>query len=149
MKVGLTVQRVACACMGAGLVVWRLLCRPANLPERAKHPLHGRAYEKLNLLIYWFQESGTTYPTLQMSRTSLKRRLFNDKNDVFWMGFDFRILGGSAYWRRAFCKDRKAGLTVQRVACTCMGADLAVRRALCASNQLAWTCKESFARSIF
>jgi len=108
MKVGLTVQRVACACMGAGLVVWRLLCRPANLPEHAKHPLHGRAYEKLNLLIYWFQESGTTYPTLQMIRTCLKRHLFIDKNGVFWMGFDFRILGGNSCRRRAFVQGHES-----------------------------------------
>ena len=43
----------------------------------------------------------------------------------------------------------KAGLTVQRVTCMCMGVGLAVRRVLCTSIQLAWTCRESFARSSF
>ena len=43
----------------------------------------------------------------------------------------------------------KAGLTVQRVICTCKGASLAVQRVLCTSRQLAWTCKETFARSNF
>ena len=41
----------------------------------------------------------------------------------------------------------KAGLTVQRGVCTCKGASLAVQRVLCTSRQLAWTCKETFARS--
>ena len=40
-----------------------------------------------------------------------------------------------------------AGLTVQRVTCTCMGAGLAVRRVLWTSSQLAWECRESSARS--
>ena len=67
--------------------------RPVNLPGRAENPLHGQAFEKFNLLIYWFQKSGITYPTLQMIRTCLKRRLFDDKNYVFWMGFGFRNSG--------------------------------------------------------
>ena len=54
-----------------------------------------------------------------------------------------------AYRRRLFSGALKAGLTVQRVTCTCMGAGLAVRRVLCTSSQLAWTCRESFARSSF
>ena len=41
----------------------------------------------------------------------------------------------------------KAGMTVQRVTCTCMRAGLGVRRKLCTSSQLVWTCKVSFARS--
>ena len=60
------------------------------------------------------------------------------------------LTGGECpYRRRVFSEALKAGLTVQRVTCTCMGAGLAVRRVLCTSSQLAWTCKESFARSSF
>ena len=43
--------------------------RPLNLPERAKNPLDGQTVEKFNLLIYWFQEFGITYPTLFMIKT--------------------------------------------------------------------------------
>ena len=32
-----------------------------------------------------FERSCT--PTLQMAKTWLKRRLFDDRNDVYWMGF--------------------------------------------------------------
>ena len=32
-----------------------------------------------------FERSCT--PTLQMAKTCLKRRLVDDKNDVYWMGF--------------------------------------------------------------
>ena len=32
-----------------------------------------------------FERSCT--PTLQITKTWLKRRLFDDKNDVYWMGF--------------------------------------------------------------
>ena len=60
--------------------------RPLNLPERAKNPLDGQTVEKFNLLIYWFQESGITYPTLQMIKIYPKRRLFNNKNDLFFNG---------------------------------------------------------------
>ena len=67
------------------------LCFSACLPGRAKYPLHVRAVEKFNLLIYWFQKSGITYPTLHMNKTWPKQRLFNDKNDVFWMVFGFKI----------------------------------------------------------
>ena len=31
------------------------------------------------------------YPTLEMIKICPKRRLFNDINDVFWMGFGFKI----------------------------------------------------------
>ena len=51
--------------------------------------------------------------------------------------------------QKALCTSKKAGLTVQRVICTCTGAALAVQRVLNTSSQLAWTCKESFARSSF
>ena len=51
------------------------------------------------------------------------------------------------YRRRVLSGARRTGLTVQRAICTCMGAGLAVRRVLCTSSQLAWTCKESLARS--
>ena len=51
------------------------------------------------------------------------------------------LQAGSVFWAMT------AGLTVQRVTCTCMGAGLAVRRVLCTSSQLAWTCKKSCARS--
>jgi len=69
-----------------------------------------------------------------MIRTCLKRRLSNDKNDVFWMEFDFRILGDSPGMRRAFSRGMEASLTVQ------MGT-LYVQ-------QLALTCKEPLARSL-
>ena len=42
------------------------------------------------LYIYWVHNTGIMYPTLQMAKTCLKRRLFDDKNVVFWMGFGFR-----------------------------------------------------------
>ena len=60
--------------------------RPANLLGRANNPLHGQAFEKFNLLIYWFQKSGITYTTLEMIKICPKRRLFDDKNEVFWKG---------------------------------------------------------------
>ena len=71
----------------------RCSVRAANLPGRAKHPLHGHVFEKFNLLIYWFQKSGITYPTLEMIKIYPKSRLFNEKSDVFWMGF------GIKFWR--------------------------------------------------
>ena len=43
--------------------------RAANLPGRVRNHLHGQNFEKLNLLIYWFQRSGITYPTLQMIKS--------------------------------------------------------------------------------
>ena len=136
---------------------------------RAKNPLHGQALEKFNLLIYWFQNPGITYPTLEMIKIYPKSRLFNDKSDVFWMGFGFKI------WRCDISSLEPVpaimfleGLTVQMVLCTSsqlawtcrdasarllpnadraqgslhvQGARLAAQRVLCTSSQLAWTCK--------
>ena len=56
--------------------------RPLNLPERAKNPLDGQTVEKFNLLIYWFQEFGITYPTLFMIKTLPEWCLFDDKTTV-------------------------------------------------------------------
>ena len=50
--------------------------RPVNLPGRAKNHLHAQAFEKFNLLIYWFQKSGITYPTLQMNKIIPKTTSF-------------------------------------------------------------------------
>ena len=63
------------------------------MPGRAQNPLHGHALENFNLLTYWSQKSGITYPTLQMTKTCLQRRLLDDNNYVFWMGFGFRNSG--------------------------------------------------------
>ena len=71
------------------------------MPGRAKKPLHVQTLETFNLLIYWFQKSGITYPTLQMIKICPKRRLFNDKNDVFWMGFGVVCCGGRKRARSA------------------------------------------------
>ena len=60
---------------------------------RAENPLHGQAFEKFNLWIYWFQKTGITYTTIQMTKTCLKLDLFDDKKVVFWMGFGFRNSG--------------------------------------------------------
>ena len=96
----LAVQGTRLAVQGARLAVQRVLCTSSQLAwtckhcfARAKNPLHGQALEKFNLLIYWFQKSGITYPTLEMIKICPKRRFFNDKNDVFWMGF------GIKFWR--------------------------------------------------
>ena len=71
---------------GARLAVQRVLCTSSQLAwtckhcfARAKNPLHGQALEKFNLLIYWFQKSGITYPTLEMIKIYPKSRLFNNK----------------------------------------------------------------------
>ena len=69
----------------------RYSVRSTTSPGRAKNPLHGQAFEKFSLLIYWFQKYGITYPTLEMIKICPKRRLFNDINDVFWMGLGFKI----------------------------------------------------------
>ena len=37
-----------------------------------------------------FERSCT--PTLQMAKTWLKRRLFDDRNDVYWMGFGLGLM---------------------------------------------------------
>ena len=71
MGAGLTVQRVTCMCMGAGLAVRRVL-------GSAENPLHGQAPEKFNLLLYRFQEYDFKHPTLQTAKTYLKRSLFED-----------------------------------------------------------------------
>ena len=47
----------------------------------------------LNLYIYWVHKTGITYPTLQMTKTCLKRRLFYVKNDVFEIVFGFSCGG--------------------------------------------------------
>ena len=53
---------------------------------RTKSPLHVQAVEKSNLLIYWFQKYGIAYPTRQMIKIYPKRRLFNNKKDLFLNG---------------------------------------------------------------
>ena len=50
-------------------------------------------FQASNLLVYWFQGYGFTYPTLQMTKTCLKRSLFDGKNNVFWMVLGFRNSG--------------------------------------------------------
>ena len=40
-----------------------------------------------------FERSCT--PTLQMAKTWLKRRLFDDRNDVYWMGFGLGLMAQS------------------------------------------------------
>ena len=87
-----------------------------------------KAFEKFNLLIYWFQKSGITYPTLEMIKICPKRRRFDDKNDVFWMGFGFKI------WRCDISSlepvpHKHIGSTNTPITC----------------SRIAWTCKESFA----
>ena len=56
--------------------------------------MHGQVFEEFNLLIYWFQKSDITYPTLEMIKICPKRRLFNGKNNVFSTGFGFRNSSG-------------------------------------------------------
>ena len=41
------------------------------------------------LYIYWVHNTGIMYPTLQMAKTCLKRRLFDDKNDLVAAGWAF------------------------------------------------------------
>ena len=117
---------------GARLAVQRVLCTSSQLAwtckhcfARAKNPLHGQALEKFNLLIYWFQKSGITYPTLEMIKIYPKSRLFNDKSDVFWMGFGFKI------WRCDISSlepvpHKQIGSTITPITC----------------SRIAWTCKE-------
>lgn len=57
-------------------VYWALALSPIDGMTQNMDPV----YVKLH-----FERSCT--PTLQMARTCLKRRLFDDKNDVHWMGF--------------------------------------------------------------
>ena len=76
---------------GARLAVQKVLCTLVNSPGRTTNVLHGQVFEKFNLLIYWFQKSDITYPTLQMIKICPKRRFFDDKNDVFWLGLGFKI----------------------------------------------------------
>ncbi len=56
----------------------KLAVTPHDLPGRAANPLHGQAFEKFNLLVYWFQEYDFTDPTLQMAKTCLKRSFSED-----------------------------------------------------------------------
>ena len=59
-------------------------------------PNHLKSIKKKqlsNLLVYWFQGYGFTYPTLQMTKTCQKRSLFDDKNNVFRMVLGFRNSG--------------------------------------------------------
>ena len=100
-------QRIFCTVTPSGKPCRRLSVRPreqalpyrrhfvrsTTLPGRANNPLHGQAFDNFKLLIYWFQKSGITYPTLQMTKTCLQRRLFDDNNYVFWMGFGFKNSG--------------------------------------------------------
>ena len=93
-----------------------------------KEPLARSSFEKFNLLIYWFQKSGITYPTLEMIKIYPKSRLFNDKSDVFWMGLGFKI------WRCDISSlepvpHKQIGSTNTPITC----------------SRIAWTCKESFA----
>ena len=53
---------------------------------RTESPLHVQAVWKLVLLIYWFQKDGIAYPTRQLIKIYPKRRLFNNKNDLFLNG---------------------------------------------------------------
>ena len=99
-----------------------------KMSGRTKSPLHVQAVWKLVLLIYWFQKSGITYPTLEMIKMCPKRCLFNNKNDVFWMGFGFKI------WRCDISSlepvpHKQIGSTNTPITC----------------SRIAWTCKESFA----
>ena len=41
------------------------------------------AFEKFNLLIYWFQKSDIAYLTLEMIKIAPKQGLLNDKSDFF------------------------------------------------------------------
>ena len=95
--------------------------------------MHGQVFEEFNLLIYWFQKSDITYPTLEMIKICPKRRLFNDKNDVFWMGFGLKI------WRCDIS-------SLEPVPAIMFLESLTVQRVLCTSSQLAWTCRDSCAR---
>ena len=52
---------------------------PNFIPIRGSRPNMELIYVKLH-----FERSCT--PTLQMAKTCLKRRLFDNKNDVYWMG---------------------------------------------------------------
>ena len=47
------------------------------------------------------QNSDITHPTLQMIKTLPKLRFFNDKKDVFWMGFGMVCCGGRKRARSA------------------------------------------------
>ena len=50
-------------------------------------------HQATQLLIYWAHNPEIMYPTLQMTKTYQKRRVFDDENDVFWVGFGFRKSG--------------------------------------------------------
>ena len=52
---------------------------PNSVPFWRNDPKMEPIYVKL-----YFERSCT--PTLQMAKTCLKRRLFDNKNDVYWMG---------------------------------------------------------------
>ena len=81
-----------------------------------------------------------------MAKTCLKQRLFDDKNDVFWMGSASGILvaAGQGFTglklRSSFGRTRGQldvqgpGLAVQRVICTSMRAGITVQKALCTSK---------------
>ena len=114
--------------------------------------MHGQAFEKFNLLIYWFQKSGITYPTLEIIKICPKRRLFNSKNDVFWMGFGFKI------WRCDISSlepvpHKQIGSADTPIGPKFRSCQYHLARWLsggiiCTSSQLAQTCKESSARSL-
>ena len=71
---------------------------------RTKSPLYVQAIWKSALLIYWFQKYGIAYPTRQMIKIYPKRRLFNNKNDLFFKwGSASRFCVGAHHH---FCKRR-------------------------------------------
>ena len=62
----------------------RLTVHPTNLPGRAQNPSHGQALEEsIDILV---PKSGITHPTLRMIKIYPKRRLFNNKIDLFLHG---------------------------------------------------------------
>ena len=116
-------QRGVCTCKGASLAVQRVLCTSRQLAWTCKETFARSDFGEIQSIDYWFRESGITYPTLQIIKTLPKRRLLEDKNDVFWMRFGFKIFGGSTYRRHAAPRSMKASLTVQRLLCTSIARD--------------------------
>ena len=90
-RTGLTVQRAICTCMGAGLAVRRILCTRSQLAWTCKESVPRsscREIQSIDILVpkIWYH---VPHPSndQNMSQTTF----FYYRNDVFWMGFGFKI----------------------------------------------------------
>ena len=136
MKAGLTVQRVTCSYMRAGLAVRRELCTSSQLAWTCKVSFarsRCREIQSIDRLVpkIWYH-----VPRASNDQNISQTTFFQEQKRPFseWGSASrFCVAAHHHSWRRRVCSGAmKAGLTVQRVLCT--------------SSQLAWTCRDSCAR---